>query len=97
MIDEAATGAYVPADDTIFNLGILPPAMDGVPVPDPGGVETLVYDGEAGNDTITVIGDGAAAGDDRITHTPGVAADDGTVLVNSLLAFQYTDLDSTAR
>ncbi len=91
VIDEANTGAYVPATDTIFHIGVIPPAMDMVPVPDPGGVETLVYDGEAGDDTITIFGDGAA-GDDRFTHTPGVAPDDGTVLVNSLLSMQYTDL-----
>ena len=103
VIDEAATGAYVAATDTIFNVGILPPAMAGVPVPEPGGVETLVYDGEAGNDALTIFGDrtmpgtavAGAAGPDIFTHTPGSDPDGGTVLVNSLLAIQYSDLGLT--
>ncbi len=89
VLDENVTGGYVPGDDTIINIGIIPAPMVGVPIPESGGVETLVYDGEAGDDRLTVV---APAGDDFITHTPGSDPDGGTVAVNSLLALQYSDI-----
>ena len=100
VIDEAGTGGFVPATDTMIQLGNVPamPPMPGLPIPDPGGIETFVYDGGGGNGLVTIFGDAAVAGaatNDIITHTPGSEPDDGTVLVNSLLAIQYTDLGLT--
>ncbi len=53
------------------------------------GVERVVYDGEAGGDSLTVLGTGS---DDVILHRPGVQADAGQVDVNSLLPLAYEDL-----
>ncbi len=47
------------------------------------GVERVVHDGEAGGDSLTVLGTGS---DDVIPHRPGVQADAGQVDVNLLAA-----------
>ena len=49
----------------------------------PGGVENVIYDGGDGDDTLTILGDGAGATDDRFVHTPGAAADAGHVGVST--------------
>jgi hypothetical protein len=90
VIDENLNGVF-DGTDTVIQLGNVPPMppMPGLPVPDPGGIETLVYDGEAGDDLLTVFG---TVGSDVILHSPGTDPDEGTVLVNSLLAILYNDL-----
>ncbi|MEI7701497.1 MAG: hypothetical protein WCK86_16990, partial [Planctomycetia bacterium] len=95
IIDEAGNGSYTPATDTRIQLGKNPVVLwpEGLPIPDPGGIETFVYDGEAGDDLLSVIGDGSGAPrNDIFTHTPGTEPDDGFVIVNSLLGVHYTDL-----
>ena len=52
-------------------------------------IEHLVYDGEAGNDDLTVLGTAAV---DTFVHTPGEAVDAGVVRVNSLLPINYQNL-----
>ena len=42
------------------------------------GMEQLIYDGEDENETLTVNG-GTGNADDRFTHTPGAAGDEGTI------------------
>ncbi|MFO0867988.1 MAG: dockerin type I domain-containing protein [Pirellulales bacterium] len=56
------------------------------------GVESLAYNGEDENETLTVLGTGNA---DTIVHTPGAAIDDGHVAVNSLLPVSYNNLGAT--
>ena len=56
-------------------------------------IEHLFYDGVGGNDTVTVI---ATAGNDTITHTPGVANNQGNFRVNNLLAIDYQSLCATS-
>ncbi|MDA1053079.1 MAG: dockerin type I domain-containing protein [Planctomycetota bacterium] len=53
--------------------------------------EIFLYDGE-GDDTLTVLGDGVAAGDDWIEHTPGERTNSGAVRVNNTLAVSYEGL-----
>jgi hypothetical protein len=57
------------------------------------GIELLIYDGEADNDSLTVNG---SAGDDTFTHTPGAGNDEGTLRVNTTLAMQYQNLGTGA-
>ncbi|MEY3457521.1 MAG: hypothetical protein RL215_678, partial [Planctomycetota bacterium] len=95
IINEFGTGIFNPIVDSPIQLGgpFTAPPLPGLPPLDPGGFETLVYDGEAGNDVVIVFGDaGGRLVSDTFTHTPGAEPDDGTVLINSLLAIQYTDL-----
>jgi Ca2+-binding RTX toxin-like protein len=54
-----------------------------------GGFESLVYDGETGDDRLTVLDTPA---DDIIVHTPGAGRDEGTVRVNETLAISYQNL-----
>ncbi|MFO0819097.1 MAG: dockerin type I domain-containing protein [Pirellulales bacterium] len=51
------------------------------------GVESLAYQGEDEDETLTVNG---TADDDIIVHTPGAAIDSGSVSVNNLLPISYT-------
>ncbi len=52
-------------------------------------VERVVYDGEAGGDSLTVLGTGSS---DVIPHRPGVQADAGQVDVNLSPPLAYEDL-----
>ena len=56
-------------------------------------MEELLYDGEADNDSLTVVGTG---GDDVITHTAGAGNDEGTFRVNTTLALAYQNLGAAA-
>jgi hypothetical protein len=60
------------------------------------GIETLIYDGEADNETLTVVG---GTTDDTFVHTPGSARDAGNVSVDNgtatLLGISYEDLGLT--
>ena len=98
VIDEAGTGTYTPATDTRIQLGSTPAITwpQGIPIPDPGGIETFVYDGEGGNDRLTLFGDGSGfTTNDFFTQIPGLEPDEGVVVVNSLLGIHYTDLGLT--
>jgi hypothetical protein len=53
------------------------------------GIEHLVYDGEGGNDALTI---NTTGGDDRIVHTPGTQTNAGNVAVGSLLAIGYQNI-----
>ena len=55
------------------------------------GIEVLTYDGQAANDSLTVMG---TSGDDTIVHTPGANDQAGTFQVNSLLPLSYQNLGS---
>ncbi len=52
-------------------------------------MERLLYDGEDGNESLTVRGGG------RFVHTPGAARDAGTVQLDNWLAISYEDLGFT--
>ena len=52
-------------------------------------VESLVYNGEADDESVAIVG---TAGPDTIIHTPGETVDAGNLAVNSLLTLQYTNL-----
>src|SRR6185503_18106558 len=52
-------------------------------------VEELVYDGEADQDSVRVIG---TAGADTTVHRPGLTDDSGQLRVNSWLALDYQSL-----
>ena len=52
-------------------------------------IEELLYDGEADNDSFTVVGTGGA---DVITHTPGSTDQSGRFAVNGLLPIAYQNL-----
>lgn len=56
-------------------------------------VEHLIYDGEAGDDSFTIVGTG---GDDTIVSTPGSAVDEGFLRVNNLLGVTYQNLGAGA-
>ncbi len=56
------------------------------------GIEELRYDGESGNDTLTIVG---TSGVDSIVYSPGDAADEGSFRVNNLLAIRFEQLGST--
>ena len=95
IINESGSGVFTPAVDSPIQIGgpFSTPPLQGLPPLDPGGFETLVYDGEAGNDSVLLFGDaGGPAVNDIFTHSPGTEPDDGSILINSLLALHYTDL-----
>ena len=56
----------------------------------PGGIEQVIYDGQAGIDNLTVQG---TAGDDTFVHVPESADNAGTFRVNDLLGLDYRNLD----
>ena len=56
-------------------------------------IESLVYDGQYDNDSLTVLGTGGA---DTITHTPGANNQAGSFAVNDLLALSYQNLGAMA-
>lgn len=58
-----------------------------------GGFESLIYDGETGNDRLTILD---LASSDLIVHTPGAGRDEGTIRVNETLAMTYQNLGLTA-
>jgi hypothetical protein len=58
-----------------------------------GDIESFVYDGQSGGDSLTVIG---TAGADAVAVNPGATNDSGTVAVNSLLAALFQNLGSGA-
>ena len=55
-------------------------------------IEELLYDGEADNDSFTVVGTGGA---DVITHTPGSTDQSGAFAVNGLLPIAYQNLGAS--
>lgn len=99
LLDEDGDGVYsqLSSDSRIQILSEFLVDCDGDLVNEyrssPGGVEGLVYDGEAGNDRLTVAGTASA---DTIVHTPGSAADEGAVRVDLLLGIAYQNLGATA-
>ena len=54
-------------------------------------IETLTYDGQNDNDTLTVVG---TAGNDVIVHNPGANNQAGSFSVNALLPLSYQNLGS---
>jgi hypothetical protein len=54
-----------------------------------GGVELLEYDGEDGDDVLTIIGTDQA---DTIVHTPGETTDEGSLRVNNWLRLDYQNV-----
>ena len=52
-------------------------------------MEELLYDGEADNDSLTVVGTG---GDDVITHTPGATDQAGAFRVNGTLPIAFENM-----
>ena len=67
-------------------------AITGAPSVTFATTESVVIDGQGGNDVLTVNG---TAGADTITVTPGAAVDSGQVLINSLVAMSFEELGST--
>ncbi len=57
------------------------------------GIEQVVYDGQANNDTLKVMGTG---GDDTIVHTPGANNQAGSFQVDGLLAISYQNMGGGA-
>jgi hypothetical protein len=97
IINESGSGIYNPLSDTSIQLGgpFAMPPLPGLPALDPGGLETLVYDGQNGNDVVAIYGDAAGVTNDTFIHQPDTEPDDGRILVNSLLPLQYTDLGTS--
>lgn len=56
-------------------------------------IETLNYDGQNDNDSLTVIGTGVA---DTIVHNPGATDQAGNLQVNGLLAISYQNVGAAA-
>ncbi|MCU0878232.1 MAG: Ig-like domain-containing protein, partial [Pirellulaceae bacterium] len=54
-----------------------------------GGVELLEYDGEDGDDILTIVGTDLA---DTIVHTPGETTDEGSLRVNNWLRLDYQNV-----
>ena len=81
----AETSIYTPsaADAGTLDLTTLSSLISMVQI------EELLYDGEADNDGLTVVGTGGA---DSITHTPGSTDQAGTFRVNGLLPISYENL-----
>ncbi len=94
-IDENNNGIF-DGTDTMIQIGNVPvmPAMPDVPLPDPGGIELLIYDGGSGDDTVTVLGDIATSG--SFHHVPGSLLDQGFVGVaaegDTQLGLNYENL-----
>ncbi|HUG70264.1 MAG TPA: CHRD domain-containing protein, partial [Pirellulaceae bacterium] len=63
---------------------LFPPLIGGN-----GGIETLIYDGEGFDDSVTING---TDNDDVIVHTPGAGIDEGHVRVNTRLGISYQNL-----
>ncbi len=86
-----------PVNDSTINISPFTVFFPGPPTvfyqSSPGGVEELIYDGEGGNDGLTVLGTAAA---DLIAHTPGSAFDEGALRVNNLLGIAYQNVGSAA-
>lgn len=86
-----------PVNDSTINISPFTVFFPGPPTvfyqSSPGGVEELIYDGEGGNDRLTVLGTAAA---DLIAHTPGSAFDEGALRVNNLLGIAYQNVGSAA-
>jgi hypothetical protein len=57
------------------------------------GIEELLYDGEADNDTLTIVGTGGA---NTFTATPGAAADAGILARDGTLPIGFNNLGSAA-
>ena len=58
-----------------------------------GGVEQFIYDGQAGNSSLTV---NSPAGANNDVYTPGATPDSGVVAVGSTLPINFTNLGATA-
>ncbi|HET6575770.1 MAG TPA: calcium-binding protein [Fimbriiglobus sp.] len=56
-------------------------------------IEELLYDGEADDDSLTVVG---TAGPDTIAHTPGAGDQEGAFRVNGFLAIGYQNMGAGA-
>lgn len=97
VIDEDDDGSFG-GTDTVIQIGSVPvmPVMPGFPVPDPGGIELLVYDSGGGDDRIEVLGDGTPGDDDQFKHVPGQVGDQGFVgatgFGDTLLGIHYENL-----
>ena len=77
----ADTVTYTPvADDggTVLIAGLGPVAISTV--------ESLIYDGQGGDDLVTISGAG------QFVHTPGTDSEDGNIQLASLLALGYENL-----
>ncbi|MFV2069643.1 MAG: beta strand repeat-containing protein, partial [Pirellulales bacterium] len=98
LLDEDGDGIYTDAstDSLIQIVSEFVIDCDGDDVNEyrssTGGVEQLVYDGEAADDELTVVG---TTGDDTIIHTPGSTVDAGQVAVNSLLPMRYQNIGAS--
>jgi hypothetical protein len=57
-------------------------------------VESMVYDGQTGNDSFTMVGTSAA---DSFTLTPGAANDAGTLSMDSTLPVTFQNLGATGK
>ena len=64
----------------------------------PGGIERFVLDGQGGNDTLVVRGDGVGPDSaDTFVRMVGAAADEGEIRVNGLLPIEYLNLGPIAK
>ncbi len=60
-------------------------------------IQQAVYDGQADNDTLTVVGDAAGPGsNDVVVHVPGPTASSGSFQVNNLLPIDYRNVGPVA-
>ena len=106
LIDTGILNDVSDVGDTLITMGTFtnacpssPTAQDGYNS-SPGGIEQFVYDGEAGNDVLTVVGDRGQPmpENDRFVHTPGTAIDSGrvddlnTTVQTTLLSVNYQNL-----
>jgi hypothetical protein len=91
-ITNTVGGARV-ADITIQSTVFIPPP--GCPPFQPpfiggnGGIEELIYDGETGNDALSIVG---TSGANTIVANAGAGTDEGDLRVDNLLGIKYQNL-----
>ncbi|MEX0713059.1 MAG: DUF4214 domain-containing protein [Pirellulales bacterium] len=96
--DQATILIDEPGNDSLITIGpftlvLVPGQEPDVYVSSPGGIELFEYDGEAGDDSLAVMGTADA---DTFVHTPGAANDEGTLGNGSLLGVSYQNLGAAA-
>ena len=91
----ASTDSLITIAPFIFICDLPPgPPVEITHISSPGGAELVEYDGEGGNDTLTIAG---TAGADAILHVPGIGRDEGFFRVNTLLGISYQNLGAYRR
>jgi hypothetical protein len=92
--DAAETVNYNPTAFDAGTLSIAEAIAGNASLITINGIESLIYDGQADNDLVTLNGTASA---NTIVHEPGAANDEGSLRMDSTLALNYQNLGMTAR